>query len=300
MAGPVSETVCETMAGSRAPDYTGKVRDVYDLGDRLVIVATDRISAFDWINPVGIPGKGKILTQLSLFWFDQVRDLIPNHLISADLSDFPPEFQAQPEMFRERSMLVHKCEMFPIEVVIRGYLAGSGWKEYRERGTVCGIPLPPGLVEADKLPEPLYTPATKAASGHDENIHPDRAGEIIGHELNARVAEVAKALYLRASGVAAERGILLCDTKFEFGFHGAQLTLADEILTPDSSRYWPASGYEPGRSQASYDKQYVRDYLEGVGWDKQSPQPPLPEEVVSQTLRRYADAYEHLTGRSVP
>lgn len=289
--------VLETSLPDRAPTARGKVRDIYDLGDRMVIVATDRISAFDWVNPVGIPDKGKILTQISLFWFEHTKDIVQNHLISADLADFPAEFQAQPEVFAGRSMLVRKCEMLPIEVVVRGYLAGSGWKEYRERGTVCDIPLPTGLVESSKLETPIYTPATKAAEGHDINISPEDAAKLVGDDTNRRVAELAIRVYGRGRDIAAERGIILCDTKFEFGFCGGELILADEALTPDSSRFWPADTYAPGQSQPSFDKQFVRDYLEQTGWDKQSPQPPLPEEVVEKTRRKYLEAYTRLTGR---
>ncbi len=290
--------VCETHLAGVAPDRRGKVRDLYDLGDRMVLVATDRISAFDWVNPVGIPDKGKMLTQISLFWFEQIQDIVQNHLISADLADFPKAFQEQAEMFEGRSMLVRKCEMFPVEFVIRGYLAGSGWKEYRESGTVCKIPLPAGLVESSKLEEPLYTPSTKATDGHDININPEEAAEIIGAEWNAKAAEAAKRVYLRGREIAAQRGIILCDTKFEFGVLDGQLILADEVLTPDSSRFWPADQYEPGHGQPSYDKQFVRDYLESTTWDKNSPQPPLPQDIVDKTRGKYLEAYTQLTGRS--
>jgi len=273
------------------------VRDIYDLGDKLLLVATDRISAFDWVNPVGIPDKGRILTQISLWWFEQMADLCPNHLISADVADFPDEFHAHADVFGGRSMLVHKCEMLPVEMVVRGYLAGSGLKEYKQSGTVCGIKLPEGLVEASKLEEPIYTPATKATDGHDLNISPEEAGNIIGGALNRRAAEISIAIYKRGREIAAERGIILCDTKFEFGMLDGRLTLADEILTPDSSRFWPADQYKPGQPQPSYDKQFVRDYLEEVGWDKNSPPPPLPDDVVEKTREKYMEAYRQLTGR---
>lgn len=292
-----NRAVCETSAGARQPDKRGKVRDIYDLGDTMLLVATDRISAFDWVNPVGIPDKGKVLTQISLFWFDQIKDLAKTHLISADLADFPKEFQQAPDVFEGRSMLVHKCEMFPVEVVIRGYLAGSGWKEYQAQGTVCGIQLPDGLVQASKLEEPLYTPATKATDGHDINISPEKAGEIIGDDWNRKAADTARDIYLRAREISAERGIILCDTKFEFGTVDGELVLADEILTPDSSRFWPAAQYEPGKSQPSFDKQFVRDYLETTDWDKNSPQPPLPEDIVMKTREKYLEAYRLLTGK---
>lgn len=291
-----TQALCET--NLTRPVTRGKVRDMYDLGDRLIIVTTDRISAYDWINPVGIPDKGKILTQMSLFWFEMMKDLVSNHLISADLSDFPEDFQNDPQQFEGRSMLVHKCEMFPVEFVIRGYLAGSGWKEYQENGAVCGISLPKGLLESDRLMEPIYTPATKATDGHDINISPDEAGEIIGAEINAEVAEIARQIYLRGSEYAATKDIILCDTKFEFGTLNDSLYLADEVLTPDSSRFWGADIYEPGRSQASYDKQFVRDWLSGQDWDKNSPPPPLADHIVEQTREKYVEAYRILTGGS--
>jgi len=293
----MSQAICETSLPGREPDSRGKVRDLYDLGDSLLLVATDRISAFDWVNPVGIPDKGKILTQISLFWFDQMDGIVKNHLISADLKDFPAEFQAHPEMFAGRSMLVKKCEMFPVEFVIRGYLAGSGLSEYQKKGTVCDIPLPAGLVESSKLETPLYTPATKESDGHDINISPERAGEIIGADWNAKASEAALRVYERGRDVAAERGIILCDTKFEFGVLDGELILADEVLTPDSSRFWPAATYKAGVSQPSFDKQFVRDYLSSTGWDKNSPQPPLPDEVVAKTREKYFEAYTLLTGK---
>lgn len=289
--------ICETSLPGRKPDKRGKVRDIYDLGENLLIVATDRISAFDWVNPVGIPDKGRILTQITLFWFDQIRDMCKNHLISADLNDFPAEFQADPEQFGGRSMLVRKCEIFPVEFIIRGYLAGSGLKEYRQKGTVCGIPLPEGLVESSKLETPIYTPSTKAESGHDINISPEEAAGVIGADWNAKASGAAIAVYSRAREIAAARGIILCDTKFEFGTLNGELVLADEILTPDSSRFWPADQYAPGGPQPSYDKQFVRDYLETTGWDKNSPQPALPEEVVMKTRQKYLEAYTLLTGK---
>jgi phosphoribosylaminoimidazole-succinocarboxamide synthase len=289
--------VCQTSLPGREPDKRGKVRDIYDLGDNLLIVATDRLSAFDWVNPVGIPDKGRMLTQISLFWFEQVKGLCTNHLISADIADFPAEFQAHPEVFEGRSMLVRKCEIFPVEFIIRGYLAGSGLKEYRQQGTVCGIKLPEGLVEASKLEKPIYTPSTKAESGHDINISPEEAGDVIGKEWNDLASSTAIKVYECARDIAAERGILLCDTKFEFGVREGKLILADEILTPDSSRFWPADQYKPGQSQPSYDKQFVRDWLETTDWDKNSPQPPLPAEVVEKTRAKYMEAYTRLTGK---
>lgn len=293
----MNQAVCETSLPGREPDSRGKVRDLYDLGDSLLLVATDRISAFDWVNPVGIPDKGKILTQISLFWFEQLEGIVQNHLISTDIADFPAEFQAHPEMFAQRSMLVKKCNMFPVEFVIRGYLAGSGLKEYKERGTVCDIPLPEGLVESSKLETPLYTPATKATDGHDINISPEKAGEIIGEDWNRRASEAAMKVYERGRDLAAERGIILCDTKFEFGVLDGELVLADEVLTPDSSRFWPAATYKAGESQPSFDKQFVRDYLSSTGWDKNSEQPPLPPDVVEKTREKYFEAYTLLTGK---
>lgn len=292
-----SNVVCETSLADRGPDKRGKVRDIYDLGDKLLLVATDRISAFDWVNPVGIPDKGRILTQISLWWFEQMADLCRDHLISADIADFPAPFQEQAELFAGRSMLVHKCEMLPVECVVRGYLAGSGLKEYKEKGTVCGIALPPGLVEADKLEEPIYTPATKETDGHDINISSEEAGKIIGEELNRNAAELAIAIYKRGRDIAGAKGIILCDTKFEFGLLDGELVLADEILTPDSSRFWPADQYQPGKAQPSYDKQFVRDYLEQTKWDKNSPQPPLPADIVEKTRAKYLEAFQQLTGR---
>lgn len=289
--------IIDTASPSLEPTFRGKVRDIYDLGDTLLLVATDRISAFDWVNPVGIPDKGRVLTQIARFWFAQMEAIAPNHLISCELEDFPEEFRQRPDVFRDRSMLVRKCAMFPVEFVIRGYLAGSGLKEYKEQGTVCGHSLPSGLEEGSKLPEPLYTPATKAAEGHDINITPAEAGEIIGEEFNRRAEALAKAVYNQAHAQALARGLILCDTKFEFGLLNGALLLADEILTPDSSRYWPLDQYLPGRSQPSFDKQYVRDYLESTGWDKQSPQPPLPPHIVEGTRQKYLEAYKQLTGK---
>lgn len=291
------DALCETHTAEREPSARGKVRDIYDLGDELLIVATDRISAFDWVNPVGIPDKGRILTRLSLFWFALLRDVCPNHLISSDLADFPAEFQARPEMFGGRSMRVRKCAMLPIECVVRGYLAGSGWSEYRKSRSVCGIALPEGLVESSKLPEPIFTPATKAETGHDINISYAEAEALVDPEVLAGAARLSLALYQHAHDYAEARGIILCDTKFEFGLIDGDLILADEALTPDSSRFWPAKGYQPGRSQPSYDKQFVRDWLEVSGWDKNSPPPPLPDKVVMRTRQKYVDAYRALTGQ---
>jgi phosphoribosylaminoimidazole-succinocarboxamide synthase len=289
--------VCETSLPNRKPNARGKVRDIYDLGDRLVIVATDRLSAFDWVNPAGIPDKGKILTALSLFWFDLMKDVVRNHLVSADLADFPEDFQEHPDQFDGRSMLVAKCDMLPVEFVIRGYLAGSSLKEYRQTGAVCGIQLPAGLREADKLDTPIFTPATKATDGHDLNISAARAADIIGKEVLDTAVDAALRVYARARDYATSRGIILCDTKFEFGLRDGAVVLADEILTPDSSRFWPVGQYRPGGPQPSYDKQYVRDWLETTGWDKNSPPPPLPGDVVAKTREKYVEAYRQLTGK---
>ncbi len=293
-----SPALHETHLPERQPPHRGKVRDIYDLGDSLVIVATDRISAYDWVNPTPIPDKGKVLTQLSLFWFEQVADIVDNHLISADLADFPEDFQKHADQFEGRSMLVRKCEMYAIEFVVRGYLAGSGWKEYQEQGTVCGIPLPAGLRESDKLETPIFTPATKATDGHDINITREEAADVIGKDALDKAADIAIRVYERGRDIAGEKGIILCDTKFEFGVHNGQLLLADEVLTPDSSRFWPADEYRPGSSPPSFDKQYVRDWLSAAEWDRNSPPPPLPDDVVEKTREKYMEAFTRLTGKS--
>ncbi|HEX9891660.1 MAG TPA: phosphoribosylaminoimidazolesuccinocarboxamide synthase, partial [Actinomycetota bacterium] len=275
----------------------GKVRDVYQAGDdRLLMVASDRISAFDVVLPNPIPDKGRVLTGLSLFWFEETVDVVGNHLLSADVEDFPEAFREHAAELAGRAMLVRKAEMLPIECVARGYLSGSGWKEYAASGTVCGIRLPEGLAESEKLPEPIYTPATKAETGHDENITLEQSAEIVGEGLAQRCKELTLALYERAREVAAERGIILADTKFEFGFAGHELILCDEVLTPDSSRFWPADRYRAGGPQPSFDKQYVRDWLDESGWDHEPPPPDLPIEVVDQTRARYVEAYERITG----
>jgi len=277
----------------------GKVRDIYAAGDDLVIVATDRISAFDYILATGIPDKGRVLTQLSIFWFDFLKDLVPNHFITSDVSQYPDPFPLYHDQLEGRSMLVKRARMIDVECVARGYLSGSGWKEYRQTGAVCGIPLPAGLIESAHLPDPIFTPATKAQSGHDENIPFERAAELVGADLAARLRDLTLAIYARASSYAASRGIILADTKFEFGFHGGELILADEVLTPDSSRFWPAAGYSPGGAQPSYDKQYVRDYLESIRWNKQPPAPALPDDVAAQTSGKYREAYHLLTGKTL-
>jgi phosphoribosylaminoimidazole-succinocarboxamide synthase len=275
----------------------GKVRDLYEVDDRLLIVATDRLSAFDVVLPTPIPDKGRVLTQLSLFWFNLLRDVIPNHVLSA--ADFPPELAAYREQLEGRSMLCQKTKPLPVECVVRGYLSGSGWKDYRATGKICGIPLPAGLRESERLPEPIFTPSTKATAGHDENISFDEAASMIGGELAERVRAVSLDIYRRAVAYAEPRGIILADTKFEFGLLGDKLIWIDEALTPDSSRFWPADGYKSGRSQPSFDKQYVRDYLERIGWNKQPPGPELPPEVVEATRARYREAYRQLTGHEL-
>jgi phosphoribosylaminoimidazole-succinocarboxamide synthase len=275
----------------------GKVRDIYELGDRLLIVATDRLSAFDVVLPTPIPDKGKVLTQLSLFWFERLSDVVPNHVLSG--TDFPAELAPYREELRDRAMLVRRTEPIRIECVVRGYLAGSGWKDYQAGGNVCGIRLPAGLRESEKLPEPIFTPATKAASGHDENLSFEQAAAQVGAELAGRLRDISLDLYCRAAHYAEGRGILIADTKFEFGLVGGELIWIDEALTADSSRFWPADGYVPGRPQPSFDKQYVRDYLERIGWSKMPPAPALPPDVVEATRQKYREAYRRLTGKEL-
>jgi phosphoribosylaminoimidazole-succinocarboxamide synthase len=280
------------------PVRRGKVRDVYDLGQQLLIVATDRISAFDCVMPNGIPDKGKILTAISLFWFEKFAGEFENHLIAADVGDYPASLKPHRDQIAGRSMLVKKASVIPIECVARGYLAGSGWKEYQKSQTVCGIKLPGGLRQCEKLPSPIFTPATKEESGHDINISFEESAERVGQSIMAELRKRTLDLYSRAAEYAGARGVIIADTKFEFGRMGdGKLILIDEVLTPDSSRFWPASEYAPGRDQASFDKQYVRNYLEGLDWNKQPPAPALPEDVVAGTRRRYVEAYKMLTGR---
>ena len=276
----------------------GKVRDVYRIDGRLLIVATDRISAFDYILPTGIPDKGKVLTQLSIFWFDFLRELTPTHFLTARVEDYPEPLRRFRDQLEGRSMLVKRANMVEIECVARGYISGSGWKEYREKGTVCGIQLPAGLKESDRLPEPLFTPATKAQSGHDENVSFERVCELVGESLAARLRDLTLNIYAHAARYAETRGII-ADTKFEFGFAGDELVLGDEVLTPDSSRFWPADTYKPGGPQFSFDKQFVRDYLESIRWNKQPPAPALPEEVAARTGEKYRQAYRVLTGHGL-
>jgi phosphoribosylaminoimidazole-succinocarboxamide synthase len=277
----------------------GKVRDVYEVGDNLLMIATDRISAFDVVLPTPIPKKGAILTQLSRFWFGLIRDIVPNHLISTDVDEFPGALQPYREILRLRSMLVVKAEIFPIECVARGYLAGSGWKEYKENGAVCGIPLPPGLRECDRLPEPIFTPATKAESGHDLNISFEETAKIVGADVASRLRDLTFRVYRRAADYALQKGIIIADVKFEFGLYQGQIILCDEVLTPDASRFWPLASYKPGGQQPSFDKQYVRDYLEQIHFNKQPPGPELPQTVANATSEKYQEAYRLLTGSSL-
>ncbi len=278
----------------------GKVRDIYETEDHLLIVATDRLSAFDVVLPSPIPRKGAVLTQISNHWFGQTEDIVPNHLVSVDISDFPEEAGPHADVLSGRSMLVKKAEPFLVECVVRGYLAGSGWKEYQSDSSVSGVPLPESLRLSDKLPEPIFTPATKAERGlHDENISFERMQDIVGAELSERLRDLSIQIYLRGSEAAAGRGIIFADTKFEFGMLDGEIILIDELMTPDSSRFWPAEDYTPGESQQSLDKQYVRNYLETLDWDKRPPGPELPPEVVAETSRRYLDIYQRLTGKEL-
>jgi len=295
-AGPA---VFETTIAGLALRARGKVRDLYDLGDRLLLVATDRLSAFDHVLPTPIPDKGKVLNQLSWFWFDRLRSIVPNHVLTTRVDEFPEPLRAHAAVLSGRSTLARKLDMLPIECVARGYLAGSGWKEYRATRTVCGIPLPEGLVESSPLPAPIFTPATKALDGHDLNIPYAEAERIVGRDLAARLRETTLALYAAGADYARARGILIADTKFEFGLDGSELVLADEVLTPDSSRFWPTDGYAPGRGQPSFDKQYVRDHLESIGWDKEPPVPGLPPWIVAGTRERYLEIFRILTGREI-
>jgi phosphoribosylaminoimidazole-succinocarboxamide synthase len=279
---------------------SGKVRDVYQLdSDRLLFVATDRISAFDYVLATGIPQKGRVLTQISLFWFDFLSDIVPNHLITPDVDRYPQLLQKYADQLRGRSMVVQRAQMFPVECVVRGYISGSAWKEYKATGKVCGIDLPTGLKESEAFPEPIFTPSTKATSGHDENISFAKMCDIVGTEDASHLRDLTLRIYKKAAAYARQRGIIIADTKFEFGMTGKGITLADEVLTPDSSRFWPADKYAPGRSQESYDKQYVRDYLEGVRWNKQPPAPALPAEVAQRTSDKYLEAYQQITGRKL-
>lgn len=278
----------------------GKVRDLYSLNGQLLFVATDRISAFDYVLATGIPEKGRVLTQLSLFWFDFLKNVVKNHLVTAKVEEYPVPLKKYSDDLRGRSMLVTKAQMIDIECVARGYLSGSGWKEYQQTGAVCGIKLPAGLKESDKLPEPIFTPATKALSGHDENISIEEMAKRTGKELAEKLRDLTLKIYKTAADYAAGRGIIIADTKFEFGQTSQGLILADEVLTPDSSRFWPADKYQPGKAQESFDKQFVRDYLEAIKWNKQPPAPSLPEDVARKTSEKYIEAYRVLAGRELP
>src|ERR1700757_3114469 len=279
---------------------SGKVRDVYEIDEKqLLFIASDRISAFDYVLATGIPHKGRVLNQISLFWFDFLADVVPNHLITADVDKYPAPVRKYADQLRGRSMLVQRAEMFPVECIARGYLSGSGWKEYKATGTVCGIQLPSGLKESDRLPEPIFTPATKASTGHDINISFEDMCKIVDPELARQLRDLTLTIYQKASDYALGRGIIIADTKFEFGQTAQGVTLADEVLTPDSSRFWPADTYQPGKAQDSYDKQYVRDYLEEIRWNKQPPAPALPQDVALRTSDKYLGAYRQLTGREL-
>ena len=293
---PVVET---TLSGLKLLGR-GKVRDIYEVDGKLLLVASDRLSAFDVVMPDGIPGKGKVLNQISAFWFRMLSDIVPNHMLSVDVDAFPAAARAHAETLRGRSMLCRKANPFPIECVVRGYLSGSGWAEYREKGEVCGIPLPKGMRESDRLPEPIFTPATKEEKGrHDENIPFDRMVKVVGKETAEKVRSIVVALYVKAAAYAKEKGILIADTKFELGTADGELILIDEALTPDSSRFWPAAGYAPGGPQKSFDKQFVRDYLLTLPWNKTAPGPRLPADVVEKTALKYREALKILTGKDI-
>ena len=292
--------VLATRLNGLAPHRRGKVRDLYDLGDTLLMIATDRISAFDYVLGSGIPDKGKVLSQLSAFWFDATRHVVANHLLETDVQRYPAELQRQADVLAGRSMIVRKTNPVPIECVARGYLAGSGWKDYRSTGAVCGVPLPPGLRESDRLPEPIFTPATKATTGHDVNISEAEAARLVGEPLLERLKSVTLQLYAFGAAHAERCGIVLADTKYEFGLTPeGMVLLIDEVMTPDSSRYWPRDLYNPGRPQVSFDKQYVRDYLEQIRWNKQPPVPELPDDVVARTREKYLEAFRRLAGREL-
>jgi phosphoribosylaminoimidazole-succinocarboxamide synthase len=297
---PSMTTLLKTDLGATPLIGRGKVRDLYAVGDALLMVATDRISAFDHVLGTGIPGKGKILTQISLFWFDLMRDIVPNHLIATEVSAFPAALHKYADQLEGRSMLVERAQMFPVECVARGYIAGSGWKEYKASGTVCGISLPAGLQDGSRLPEPLFTPSTKSQDGtHDENIPFSAVEDAVGAEIAEELRRLSLAIYEKANSHAESRGLILADTKFEFGKVGETIVLADEVLTPDSSRFWEASLWKPGGAQPSFDKQFVRDYLESIHWNKQAPAPSLPDDVVRRTLEKYLEAFRRLTGRDL-
>jgi phosphoribosylaminoimidazole-succinocarboxamide synthase len=297
---PLATPLLETRVNGRSPDRQGKVRDLYEVGGALLMVATDRLSAFDYVLGSGIPDKGKILTQLSNFWFERTASIVKNHVLETDARKYPRELQGDAGLLAGRSVLVKKTEVVPIECVARGFLSGSGWKEYQANGAVCGVALPKGLRESDRLPAPIFTPATKAASGHDVNISEDEAGRLVGRELIAKLRELTLSLYAAGATHADSCGIILADTKYEFGLMpDGEIILIDEVMTPDSSRYWPKDQYEPGHAQPSFDKQFVRDYLEAIRWNKRPPVPSLPDEVVLRTREKYLDAYRRLTGKEI-
>jgi phosphoribosylaminoimidazole-succinocarboxamide synthase len=294
---PLAPPILQTTLAGRRPDRQGKVRDIFDFGDRLLIVASDRISAFDYVLGSGIPDKGKVLTQISAFWFSRSRSIVRNHVLSTDPAEFPDEARASADLLRGRSMLVTRTEPLPIECVARGYLSGSGWKDYRATGALCGITLPAGLRESDRLPQPIFTPATKAQSGHDINISEADAAKLVSPAVVARARDLTLKLYAEGAAYAESRGIIVADTKFEFGLlPDGELMLIDEVLTPDSSRFWPKDAYAPGGPQPSFDKQFVRDYLEQIRWNKQPPVPSLPDDVVAKTREKYVEAFRRLTG----
>jgi len=299
----MTETAASTLLETKIPGLRlwrrGKVRDVYDLGERLLVVATDRISAFDVVLPTGIPQKGVVLTQLSLFWFQLLEGLTPNHVVTGDVAEYGPALQPYRDQLEGRSMLVVKTDPFPVECVVRGYITGSGWKDYQATGAVCGIELPRGLKESDRLDPPIFTPSTKAETGHDENISFERMAGIVGAARAAELRDLSLEIYRRARAHAEGRGVILADTKFEFGTRDGRVVWIDEALTPDSSRFWSREAYAPGRSQPSYDKQFVRDYLESIRWDKQPPAPSLPDDVVDRTRAKYLEAYERITGKKL-
>ncbi len=293
----MDKVIRETSLTDVKPFSIGKVRDIYDLDDRLLIIATDRLSAFDVVLPTGIPCKGKILTALSEFWFNFTENIIDNHLITADVNEFPSELQKYSDVLAGRSMIVKKAQRIDVECVARAYLAGSAWRAYREKGSICGIKLPPGLKESDKLPEPIFTPTTKAESGHDMEMTQSEVEDMVGSDVAQEIKEKSLRILAAASSEVESKGLILSDTKFEFGFYDGAIILIDEVFTPDSSRFWPMDDYEPGRPQKSFDKQYVRDYLDGLDWDKTPPGPNLPDEVVRRTTQRYFEAYRRITGK---
>ena len=295
----MDEVISRTHLSGVKPFSTGKVRDIYDLDDRILIVATDRLSAFDVVLPTAIPYKGKILTGLSEFWFNATRNIVDNHFVTADIAEFPSELQEYKGILAGRSMIARKAKRIDIECVARAYIAGSAWRSYREKGSVCGIKLPPGLKESGKLPEPIFTPTTKAESGHDMELTQSQVEDMVGTDVAREIKEKSLQILTAASAEVESKGLLLSDTKFEFGFYEDDIILIDEVLTPDSSRFWPMDDYEPGRSQNSFDKQYVRDYLEEINWDKKPPAPVLPEEVVRKTTERYFEAYRRITGKQI-